>query len=172
MQRVYTPSCGREFQTLCCHSRTNNNWTCSSSSFFKFFGNYGIEIQIPSTTMKDRNSWVVVCRGKNRLTIAKESELCATELEQSRIEETHARQSKNSRESSVVPKRSYSCWRKEVEWCSCLQIIQWRIAFSQNLQIGHEIGTSLWSRWKRNWRRFSLEFDGTKTAKCVPEAWK
>ena len=71
---------------------------------------------MPSTVTKDRNSWVVTCRGKNRFvdglphrdpghnptskafllerSVAKESELCATELEQSRIEETHAQQSK------------------------------------------------------------------------------
>ena len=32
----------------------------------KFLGTYGIEIQIPSATTKDRSSWVVICRGKNR----------------------------------------------------------------------------------------------------------
>ena len=31
-----------------------------------FLDNYGIEIQIPSTTTQDRTSWVIVCRGKNR----------------------------------------------------------------------------------------------------------
>ena len=32
----------------------------------KFLGYYGIVIQVPSTTTKDKNSWVVVCREKNR----------------------------------------------------------------------------------------------------------
>ena len=31
-----------------------------------FLGTHGIEIQIPSTTTPNRNSWVVICRGKNR----------------------------------------------------------------------------------------------------------
>ena len=70
----------------------------------------------PSATMKDRKSWAVMCRGKKRFveelphrepgpnptckellferSIAKECEPCAEELEQSRIEETHAQQSK------------------------------------------------------------------------------
>ena len=34
--------------------------------FFKFLGTCGIEIQIPSTTTKERHFWVVICRGKNR----------------------------------------------------------------------------------------------------------
>ena len=80
----------------------------------QFLGTHGIEIQIPSTTTPNRNSWVVICRWKNRHVdelhlrdpghnptsselllercIAKENELCSTELEQSRIEETHATQ--------------------------------------------------------------------------------
>ena len=33
---------------------------------FKFLRNYGIEILMPSTTTKDQNSWVVMCRGNNR----------------------------------------------------------------------------------------------------------
>ena len=79
---------------------------------------HGIEIQIPSTTTPDRNSWVVMCRGKHRFvdelhlrdpghnptsnelllerSIAKESELCSAELERSRIEEIHATPSKIS----------------------------------------------------------------------------
>ena len=35
MQRVHTPSCGPEFQTLCWYSRTNKKWTSSSSSYWK-----------------------------------------------------------------------------------------------------------------------------------------
>ena len=80
----------------------------------QFLGTHRIEIQIPSTTTTNRNSWVVTCRGKTRSvdelhfrdpghnptnselllerSIANESEPCSTELEQSRIEETHATQ--------------------------------------------------------------------------------
>ena len=32
----------------------------------QLLGTHGIEIQIPSTTTPDRNSWIVTCRGKNR----------------------------------------------------------------------------------------------------------
>ena len=78
----------------------------------QFLGTHGIEIHIPSTTTPNRTSWVVICRGRNRYVdeshlrdpghnptsseirverlILKESELCSTEMEQSRIEETHA----------------------------------------------------------------------------------
>ena len=77
-------------------------------------GTHGIEVQIPSMTNPKRTSWVLICGGNNRYVdeihlrdpghnptsselllerfIAKESELCSTEIEQSRIEETHATQ--------------------------------------------------------------------------------
>ena len=93
----------------------------------KFLGTHGIEIQIPSTTTKERNSWVVLYRGKNRFvdalphrdpghnptskefllerSIAKESEPCATESEQSLIEETHAKQSKILRIQCTIRKK-------------------------------------------------------------------
>ena len=80
----------------------------------QFLGINEIEIQIPSTTKQNRTSWVVICRGKNRYveelhlkdpnhnptsselllerSVAKESEPCSTEMEQSGIEETHAKQ--------------------------------------------------------------------------------
>ena len=80
----------------------------------QFLGTHGIEIQIPSTTTPNRNSWVVTCRRKNRYvdelhlkdpghnpssselpvhrSIAKENEPCSIEMEQSSIEETHATQ--------------------------------------------------------------------------------
>ena len=83
-------------------------------SFLAFLGTHGIEIQIPSTTNTNRNSWVVICRGKSpyveelhlrdpghnptsselllERSVAKESALCSTEMEQSRIEENHATQ--------------------------------------------------------------------------------
>ena len=37
-----------------------------SNSYYQVSGNYGIEFQIPFTTVKERKSWVVICRGKNR----------------------------------------------------------------------------------------------------------
>ena len=40
-----------------------NNWTSSSGSYYE--GSWQL-IQIPFTTTNDRNSWVVICRGKNR----------------------------------------------------------------------------------------------------------
>ena len=80
-------------------------------------GNHGLAIQIQSPTNPDRKSWVVICGGKNRCAdelhlqnpghnltssellseraIAKEGEPCSAELEQSRIEETHATQFKS-----------------------------------------------------------------------------
>ena len=44
--------------------------------------------------------------------------------------------------------------------------------FQPSLKIGHEICTSLWSRWTRKWRRCSLEFYGSKTAASVSEVWR
>ena len=88
---------------------------------------HGIEIQIPSATTPDRDSGVVIRRGKNRFvdelhlrdpghnptsnelllerSIAKESERCSTELEQSTIEETHATQ-KGSGMTFLLPNHS------------------------------------------------------------------
>ena len=73
----------------------------------QLLGNHGREVKIQSPNIPDRLSWVLTCRGKNRFvnglhvtdpghdptspeqllerSIAKESELCFTELEQSRI---------------------------------------------------------------------------------------
>ena len=80
----------------------------------QYLGINGIEIQIPFTATQERTSWVVICRGKNRYveefhlndpdhnptsselllerSVAKESEPCSTEIEQSSIKETHATQ--------------------------------------------------------------------------------
>ena len=41
--------------------------------------------------------------------------------------------------------------------------------FSRNLKLGHEIGTFLWSRWTRKWRRCSVEFYGFKTLESISE---
>ena len=80
----------------------------------RYPGINGNEIQVLLTTMQERTSWVVICRGKNRYvdelhlndpdhnptsselllerSVAKESEPCSTEMEQSTIEDTHAKQ--------------------------------------------------------------------------------
>ena len=48
---------------------------------------------------------------------------------------------RNSDESSVqLFRRSYSYWRKEVEWHSCLQTFQSKYFWSRSLKIGHEMG--------------------------------
>ena len=77
----------------------------------QYLGINGIEIQILPTTKQERTSWVVICRGDVEQlhlndpdhnptssavllerSVAKESEPCSTEVEQSSIEETHAKQ--------------------------------------------------------------------------------
>ena len=83
----------------------------------RYLGISGIEIQILPTTTKERTSWVVICRWKNRYveelnlnvpdhspassdwllerSVAKEREPGSTKMEQSSsIEETHAKQFK------------------------------------------------------------------------------
>ena len=47
--------CGLKIQNLCCHSRTNGDWTRSSRSLLKFLAL--TELKFPSTTTKGRNSW-------------------------------------------------------------------------------------------------------------------
>ena len=80
---------------------------------------------------------------------------------------------RNSDESSVQLLRiRYSCWRKEVERHSCLSTTQRKYFRSPSLKVGHEVGTSLWSTWKRSRRRCSLEIDGSKTAKSVSKGWR
>ena len=78
----------------------------------QILGTHVLEIQIPCMTTPNRTSLVVICRGRNRYvdelhvtdpghnptstefllgrSVAKESEPCSTEMEQSRIQETHA----------------------------------------------------------------------------------
>ena len=97
----------------------------------QFLGTHGIEIQMLSTTMKERTSWVVKYRGKNRFVrmsyiseiqdtiprvlnffwkdrLKKKVNLFSTELEQSRIEETHATQLEIQTNPVYLFKRSYS----------------------------------------------------------------
>ena len=80
----------------------------------QYIGINGIDIQIPSTTTKERNSWVVICRGTNRYEdewhlndpdhsptssellleslLRKKENQVLQKMEQPSIEETHAKQ--------------------------------------------------------------------------------
>ena len=136
-------------------------------------------------------SWVVICRGKNRFvdelhlrdpghnptsnelhlerSIAKESEPLLYRDGATPNRGNSCDAVRNSDESTVPFKRRYSWWRKEVECHSCLQVFQRRLSTSPHLKIGHEIGTSLWLRWTRNWRRCSLEFYESETTESTSE---
>ena len=70
--------------------------------------------------------------------IAKESEPCSTELEQSRIEETHATQSKIPTDPVYLSKDGERKWN-DILACKFFN----GDSLSRNLKIGHEIGTSL-----------------------------
>ena len=65
-------------------------------------------------------------------------------------------------EANVLRERDCSYGTKEVDWHSCQQMAPGRCSFNRNLKIGHEIGTSLWSRRKRSRRHCSLGFDGPR----------
>ena len=113
-----------------------------------YLGINEIQIQIPSTTTPDRNSWVVICRRKNRYVdelhlndldhhptisklrlerfIAKESELCSTEMEQSHIGETHATQFEIPTSLVCNCSEEYFNWTKDVEWHFILACQQFR----------------------------------------------
>ena len=58
---------------------------------------------------------------------------------------------------------------KEVLWYSCLSIMLWKFSSSRNLKISRENGTSLWPRWRRARRCYSLEFDVSKIAESISE---
>ena len=129
---------------------------------FRYLGMSGIEIQIRSTTTKDLASWVVICRGINRyveelhqrsrpqshkfwIAIGK---ICCkrkrTWFDKDGAINEHRGNSceavEKSDESSVqVIRRSYSCWRKEMEWHSWLSTIQRKYFWSRSLKIGTEI---------------------------------
>ena len=118
MQRVYRSSCRLWFWILCCDYTKNNSWTGVQVHTIKCLGIYGIEIQVPSTMSSKKTSWAVICRGQNRYVEellhlelgpnptskellrerereradAKGTESSAAEMNQSRIEETHAQQ--------------------------------------------------------------------------------
>ena len=78
---------------------------------FQFLGTHGIEVQIPSTTNPKRTSWVSLLERS----IAKESEPFSTEMEQSRIEETHATHSKHPTNLVYYSKEVILVGKKEVE---------------------------------------------------------
>ena len=126
-------------------------------TLYSFLGTHGIEIQVPSTTTPDRNSRVVIYRGKNRFvdelrftsyerfletSIAKERQPCSAELEHSRFEETHATLSKISMDPEYLRKEVVLAGERK--WND---ILAWESftgdSFSRDLIIGHEIGTSL-----------------------------
>ena len=68
--------------------------------------------------------------------------------------------------------RNYSYWRKELEWYFCLSKFQRKYLWNRSLEIGHEIGTPLWSKRKRNGQCCASEIDGSKIATSVSENWK
>ena len=130
-------------------STRRNSREDTGRSVLRFLGTHEIDIQIPSTTKQNRTSWVVICRGKNRHVdelhlrdsghnptssellleryVAKKSEPCSTE----------------------IPHRGNSCdvvqnSDASSKWNDTLayNVFQRRRSFSQNLKIGHEIGSS------------------------------
>ena len=146
---------------------------------------YGIEIQIPSTMSSKKTSWVVICRGQSRYVeellhlepgpnptskellrererglMQKAPNLCCRD-EQIPHRGNSCAAGTCSCESRVLCERDCSHGTKEVDWHSCQQMAPGRWSFIRNLKVGHEIGTSLWSRWKRSRWRCSLGFDGT-----------
>ena len=113
----------------------------------------------PSTTTPNRSSWVVISRGKNRYvdelhlrdpghnptsselllerSIAKESELCSTEMEQSSVEETHATQLKCTIQKKLILLKKGS-GMTFLPASFSKETLQAEIS-----KTGHEIGTSL-----------------------------
>ena len=77
----------------------------------------------------------------------------------------------------TLPHQGHSCggvWKfRRIYWTmerhSFLQILQQRNSPGRDLNMGHKIVTSLWSRWTRHWRRSSLEFDGSKATESISE---
>ena len=156
---------------------------------FQFLGTLGIEIQIPSTRQRQIAPSDMQKEGSRRGWVASQRSWTQSHEFWITFEKIHCKRKwtlfyrdgaiphrgnscdavRNSHEFSVLFKRSCSCWRREVEWHSCLQVFQRRLSSSRNLKIGHESGTSLWSRWTRNWRRCSLEFCGSETAEGISE---
>ena len=150
MQWVYESSGRLWFQNLCC------DWTKEQL--------LGIEIQIPSTISAKKISWVVLCRGQNsyveelphlepgpnptckELLREKGRELLQRKPNLLLQRWTNPASRKLMRCRNLFLRAPCALWKrhfcgtKEVDWHSC----------QQNLKIGHEIGTSLWSRCKRS----------------------
>ena len=115
-----TPACRecthpRAIQILEFMSQSQDELSLDQSFKFtsQFLGTHGNVIHIPSTTTPNRNSWVVICRGKNRcvdeshlndpdhnptnwkdLLQERERKPGSTKMERSSIEEIHAKQLK------------------------------------------------------------------------------
>ena len=138
----------------------------------QLLGNHGPEIKIQFQNNPDRTSWVLIFRGENRFVnelhipdpghnltssellseqaIAKEAELCSTELEQSSFGETRVKLSRS-------PSDTMNYTYEGRKWkTNGLSIIERKIISSTDLIIGHENGAHLWSRRARNWRNSSL----------------
>ena len=131
----------------------------------RYLGISGLEIQIPSTTTKNRTYWLVICRGKNPLRGRVTSQwsrpqshkfwtaigkICCkrkrTWFDKDGAIIEHRGNScetvENSDESSVQLFRRISSYRgKEVARHSSLSTIQRKHFWSRSLKIGHEIGS-------------------------------
>ena len=160
----------------------------------RYLGINEIEIRIPSTTTKERTLWVVICRKKNsnvdelplndpghnptssgllleRL-VAKESEPCSTEMEQSSIEETRAKQLKiqtnpvNNHSEDIIP----------------IEERKWNDISAYDHFKGNTLETEVsklvmrlvrrYDRDERNGRCCSVEIDVSKNATSVSENWR
>ena len=153
MHRVYTPSCWVRFQNLCNDSRTRFQDKLQSVQFFKLksfriLASTELKFKVHPRQRQISNSWVVICRRKNRYVdelhlndpdhhptisklrlerfIAKESELCSAEMEQSHIGETHATQFEIPTNLVYNCSEEYSNWTKDVEWHFILACQQFR----------------------------------------------
>ena len=155
----------------------------------KFLGNYGMEIQIihdfAYTHVRGN-----ICRGQNRFVeevphlepgpnptskdllrdsvIAKGNESCATELNQSRIEETHATQ-------ELVPTGPVynvkeTIRTRERKWID-IPVNKFYKEYGFSAEISKSV-MRLGRHFDQNEREDPLGFDRIKTTKCVPEAWK
>ena len=131
----------------------------------QFLGTYGIEIQIPSTTTEERNSWAASWMSyltEIQDTIPRVMNYFWKDLLQRKANLVLQSWSNRgiscdavyiSDESSVLFKRCYSCWRKELEWHSCLRI------FQRSLSLSAEI-SKLVMRLVRHYDQDERETDG------------
>ena len=153
----------------------------------QFLGIKGIEIQIPSTTTKERTSWGVICR--RIATWRSYISMIHTTVPQ--VLNCYWKDLLQKTTNLVLQRCRDLASRKLMRRSSKFRRIQWTIQkklflskkrsgttfppakfskdtlFKPKIKIGPEIGTSLWSTWKRNRRRCSLEIDGSKTAESI-----